>query len=145
MLHLKWGDLGRLFMSIFVVIHPTIMRSKAGTLDKDVRAELIQEVKKNRWIYLIDVKFDRLELLPQFEGHNKTSLNSLYSKMAGNAKRMFGLKSQREVTVDEVDVWFATRKIQAKSEKQIERQLWIVEVYKKEKEKLTLSQRTTSK
>merc|ERR1719391_1239585 len=49
------------------ILHPTIMRSKAGTLDKDVRAQLIQKVKENKWIYSADSEFDKLALMPEFE------------------------------------------------------------------------------
>ena len=113
----------------FCILHPTIMRYKAGTLNKDVRAELIQKAKENKWIYMTDIKFDELALLPEFEGHNKTSMNSLYKDMAGKAKKRFGLKSQREVTVGQVEGWFATREIHAKSKNHVERQGWIVEAY----------------
>merc|ERR1719222_315005 len=33
------------------IIHPTILRYKAGTLDKDVRDKMIQKMKENKWIY----------------------------------------------------------------------------------------------
>ena len=65
------------------------MRYKAGTLDKDVRAELIQKVKENKWIYSADVKFDELALLPEFEGHNSASLHELYMGSRVFLKRHF--------------------------------------------------------
>merc|ERR1712032_305928 len=117
-------------------IHPTIMRSKAGTLNKDVRARLIQKIKENKWIYSADVKFDKLALLPEFEGHNRASLYRLYDRMMGNAKERFGMNSKKEVTVDQVEEYFNTSNRYAKSETQIEKEQQIVEAYFKAKREL---------
>merc|ERR1719458_1536102 len=112
-----------------VKIHKTIMRSKAGTLDKDVREKLIQKVRENKWIYGADVKFDELALLPEFEGHNRASLYRLYHNMLGNAKERYGLNSRKEVTVDQVEEYFNTSNRIAKSESLIEQEQRIVEAY----------------
>ena len=112
-----------------VQIHKTIVQSKAGTLDKDVREKLIQKVKENKWIYSADVKFDELALLPEFEGHNRASLFRLYHNMLGNAKERFGLNSRKEVTVDQVEEWFNTSNRYTKSEALIEQEQRIVEAY----------------
>ena len=112
-----------------VQIHKTIVQSKAGTLDKDVREKLIQKVKENKWIYGADVKFDELALLPEFEGHNRASLFRLYHNMLGNAKERFGLNSRKEVAVDQVEEWFNTSNRIAKSESLIEQEQRIVEAY----------------
>ena len=118
------------------IIHPTIMRYKAGALDKDVRVKLIQKVKENKWMNITDVKFDKLALMPEFKGHNRTSLNTLYKDLAGKAKEKFKLKSQREVTVEQVEAYLATSQRHAKSEKLIERQKWIVNEYNTAKKEL---------
>merc|ERR1719222_1662304 len=118
------------------VIHPTIMRSKAGTLDKDVRPKLIQKVKENKWIYSADVKFDELTLLPEFEGHSGASLSKLYTSMVGNVKARFGLNSRKEVTVDQVEEYFNTSSRYAKSEAKIEQEQRIVEAYFEAKRQL---------
>jgi len=119
-----------------VQIHKTIVRSKAGTLDKDVREKLIQKVKENKWIYGADVKFDELALLPEFEGHNRASLYRLYESMLGNAKERFGLNSRKEVTVDQVEEWFNTSNRYTKSEALIEQEQRIVEAYFEAKRQL---------
>jgi len=118
------------------IIHPTIMRSKAGTLDKDVRPKLIQKVKENKWIYGADVKFDELALLPEFEGHNGASLYKLYNSMVGGAKERFGFNSHKEVTVDQVEEYFNTSSRIAKSQTLIEQEQRIVEVYYEAKREL---------
>ena len=106
------------------------MRYKAGTLDKDVRAELIQKMKEKKWIYGADVKFDELALRPEFEGHNGASLCRLYSScMLPNAKERFGLNSKKEVTVDQVEEWWNTSNRIAKSETQVQKEERIVEAY----------------
>merc|ERR1712032_757734 len=117
-------------------IHPTIMRSKAGTLDKDVRSKLIEKIKENKWIYSADVKFDKLALHPEFEGHNGASLYRLYNSIMGMAKERFGLNSNKEVTVDQVEEWWNTSKRIPKTETQIEKEQQIVEAYFKAKSKL---------
>jgi len=122
------------------VIHPTIMRSKAGTLDKDVREKLIQKVKENKWIYSADVKFAELALLPAFEGHNSLSLYKLYTGMVKGAKVKFGLKSHKEVTVDQVEKWWNTSERMPKTEAKIEQEQRIVEVYFKARRELKISQ-----
>ena len=116
------------------------MRSKAGTLDKDVREKLIQKVKENKWIYGADVKFDELALLPEFEGHNRASLYRLYDSMVGNAKVRFGFNSHKEVTVDQVEKWWNTSERMPKSEAKIEQEQRIVEVYLKARKELKISQ-----
>jgi len=123
-----------------VKIHKTIMRSKAGTLDKDVREKLIQKVKENKWIYSADVKFAELALLPAFEGHNSLSLYKLYTGMVKGAKVKFGLKSHKEVTVDQVEKWWNTSERMPKSEAKIEQEQRIVEVYFKARRELKMSQ-----
>jgi len=117
------------------LLHPTIMCYKAGTLDKDVRPKLIQKVKKNKWIYGADIKFDKLALLPEFEGHNRRSLHQLYNSMMGNVRRRLGLNSNKEVTVDQVEEYFNNSTRHAKSEAQIEKEQRIVEAYNTAKRK----------
>merc|ERR1719150_2240117 len=85
-------------------VHPTVRRHKLGNLEKDVRGELIEQVKKNGWKLGADIEFDKLARLPMFEGHNSCSLQKLYSNklLAGTMNRL-GAKSTREVTVDQVE------------------------------------------
>merc|ERR1719151_465236 len=39
-------------------VHPTVRRHKLGTLEKDVRGELIQQVKENKWNLRADIEMD---------------------------------------------------------------------------------------
>ena len=111
-------------------LHPTVMRYKAATLDKDVRGDLIQEVKKNKnWIYSADIEFDKLAALPKFEGHNSTSLYRLYQSMMGNVILWSGQKSKREVTVEQVEEHWKTSKRKSKTMRLIEREQQIVKAY----------------
>merc|ERR1719347_1370235 len=82
-------------------VHPTVRRHKLGTLEKDVRRELIQQVKTNKWNLSADIEFDKLARLPQFEGHNSKSLVNLYFSMLSAIT--LGKKTSREVTVYEVE------------------------------------------
>jgi len=86
--------MGRSNMGIYNLyagtVHPTLRRHKLGTLEKDVRGELIQEVKKNDWEVGADIEFDKLARLPQFEGHNRATLNNLYHGMLLNTMKKLG-------------------------------------------------------
>ena len=117
------------------LLHPTIMCYNAGTLDKDVRPKLIQKIKENKWIYGADVKFDKLALMPEFQGHNRRSLHQMYNSMMGNVRRKLGVNSHKEVTVDQVEEYFNTSTRHAKSEAQIEKEQRIVEAYNVAKRK----------
>merc|ERR1719239_256657 len=98
-------DMGRRSSGLYQVyvgtVHPTVRRHKLGTLEKDVRGELIQQVKKNGWNLNADIEFGKLARLPQFEGHNVTSLCRMYHSMLANAMNKHDRKSKREVTVEE--------------------------------------------
>ena len=73
---------------------PTVRRHKLGTLEKDVRGKLIQQVKENKWNLSADVEFDKLALLPLFEGHSSASLLRQYDGML--AKTMEKLGKEQE-------------------------------------------------
>jgi len=118
-------------------VHPTVMRYKAGTLEKDVRGDLIQEVKKNKnWIYSVDIEFDKLAAMPKFEGHNSISLLSLYAIMMGAVMTLSGQQSKREVTVEQVEEWWNTSKRKSKSKSLIEKEQVIINAYLEAKQEL---------
>jgi len=127
------ADVSRRFQG---TIYPTIMRYKAGVLDYDIRDKLIERVKENKWIYTADVKFLELALLPEFEGHNVSSLSKLYASMAEAAKVKFELNSKKEVTVDQVEKWWNLSERRLKSEVKIEKEQRIVEAYFKARREL---------
>ena len=110
-------------------VHPTLRRHKLGTLETDVRGELIQQVKKNDWEVGADIEFDKLARLPQFEGHNRATLNNLYHGMLLNTMKKLGKKSKREVTVEEVEEWWNGSTRHVKHTNLIEKELQIVEAY----------------
>merc|ERR1719222_1102622 len=113
-----------------VSVHPTVMRYKAGTLEKDVRGDLIKEVKKNKkWIYSVDIEFDKLADMQKFEGHNSTSLNRLYLAIMANVVYKTGQKSVREVTVEQAEEYWITSKRKSKSKSLIENEQEIVKAY----------------
>merc|ERR1712037_267553 len=117
-------------------VHPTVRRHKLGTLEKDVRGELIQQVKENNWNLNADVEFDKLARLPQFEGHNGGSLHRMYGSMLGNTMTKLGKKSRREVTVEEVEEWWKNSTRYAKFSNVIEKEQLILESYHRVKQEL---------
>merc|ERR1712037_179326 len=110
-------------------VHPTVRRHKLGTLEKDVRGELIQQVKENGWNLSADIEFDKVARLPQFEGHSSRSLQEKYDKMLLGTMNKLGKKSQREVTVEEVEEWWKNSTRRAKKSNHIEKEQQIVEAY----------------
>ena len=110
-------------------LHPTLRRHKLGTLEEDVRGELIQQVKENGWKLSSDIKFDKLAHLPQFEGHNRVTLHRMYDNMLKGAIHKLGKKSRREVTVEEVQEWWKNSRRLAKRVNFIEKEKHIVKTY----------------
>ena len=117
-------------------VYPTVRRHKLGTLEKDVRGELIQQVKKNGWDLSADIEYDKLARLPQFEGHSTGSLHDKYTGMLGNAMNKLGKKSRREVTVEEVEEWWNNSTRHAKPANVIAKEQQIVEAYYRAKQEL---------
>ena len=126
-----------LYLFYAITVHPTVMRYKAGTLDKDVRGDLVQELKKKKnWIYSADIEYDKLAAMQKFEGHNSSSLWKLYDSMLGNVVEKLGQKTKRDVTLDQVEDWWKTSKRYNKTTRLIEKEQEIVEVYLKAKQEL---------
>merc|ERR1719507_1303844 len=119
-------------------VHPTVRRHKLGTLEKDVRGELIQQVKENGWNLSADIEFDKLVRLPQFEGHNGDSLHRMYNSMLLGTIYKLGKKSTREVTVEEVEEWWKNSTRYAKQSNLIEKEQQIVEAYYRIKQDLRI-------
>jgi len=121
-------------------VHPTVRRHKLGTLEKDVKGELIQQVKENDWNLSADVEFDKLARLPQFDGHNGKSLPRMYDGMLLATMNKLGKKSRREVTVEEVEEWWKNSTRYAKKVNLIEKEQQIVEAYYRIKQGLGIGQ-----
>merc|ERR1711974_262354 len=109
------------------LVHPTVRRHKQGILEKDVRDELIQQVKENDWKLSADIEFDKLARLPQFEGHSSKSIQEKYNSMLWATMKKLGKKSRREVTVEEVEEWWNNSTRRVKHTDVIEKEEQIVE------------------
>ena len=70
----------RVYKVFINMIQPTLRRHLAGTLEQDVRAQLVQQVGREGWTYSAEVDFGLLEGLPQFKGHTRSSLQHLYTE-----------------------------------------------------------------
>ena len=122
-------------------VHPTLRRHKLGTLEKDVRSELIQDVKENDWEVGADIEFDKLARLPQFEGHNSNSLLKKYDSMLLATMKKLGAKNKRKVPVEEVEKWWNNSTRRAKKTYLIEKELQIVEAYYRVRQELGLAKK----
>jgi len=123
------------------LVHPTVRRHKQGILEKDVRDELIQQVKENDWKLSADIEFDKLARLPQFEGHNSISLKDRYHGLIMNALRNLGKSSRREVTVEQVEEWWIGSTRRSKKADLLEKERLILEAYYAVKQELGLGGR----
>ena len=78
-----------------------------GTLQDDVRGELIEEVARRGWQYSSDVEFPTLASMSIFKGHTPDSLSHLYGDMVvqvvGKQKRKGVKLATREVTVTQMN------------------------------------------
>jgi len=117
-------------------VHPTVRRHKLGNLEKDVREELIKQVKENGWKLSADIEFYKLVRLPAFRGHNCTSLYSTYSIMCMAVRNKVGAMSTREVTVEQVEEWWKNSTRRAKGVDVIEKEEQIVEAYNRIKQEI---------
>merc|ERR1719362_434863 len=122
-------------------VHPTVRRHKLGTLEKEVRGELIQQVKENGWKLSADIEFDKLARLPQFDGHSSISLQFKFHSMLFATMSKLGKKSKREVTVKEVEEWWNNSTRLAKFSNLIEKEQQIVEAYYAIKQELGLGRK----
>ena len=105
-------------------------RHLAGTLEQDVRAQLVQQVGREGWTYSAEVDFGLLEGLPQFKGHTRSSLQLLYHNLVSvTAVNQPALKSKREVTVEDVEEYWRNSTRKDKSKRQVEREQGMVEAY----------------
>ena len=89
----------------------TVTSNLKGTLEHDVRGDLIEEVSRRGWKYNADIEFPTLATLPAFKGHTPHSLCQLYGNLliqvVGKQKRMKGVgQAIREVTVIQVNEWW---------------------------------------
>merc|ERR1712008_512934 len=102
----------------------------AGTLGKDVRGEMLQQVVQEGWSYGANIEFDTLASRPQFRGHTSSSLFNLYDgMMLGTMYKLPGVKSRKEVTVEQVEEWWGSSVRREKSQRQVEKEEGIVEAY----------------
>ena len=106
-------------------ILPTLRRHLAGTLQDDVREELIKEVTRRGWQSYSDIEFPTLATMPAFKGHTPTSLSRMYMHLMDvvvtKQKKKGVTVVRREVTVAQVqEGWNAT----TKSGKQLKKIEW---------------------
>ena len=97
-------------------IQPTIKRYLAGTLEDDVRGQLIRKARERGWNTRAQFDFHQLAEMSEFRGHTSCSLELLYASMLGNlVEKRKELKSKREVSLDMVEEWWATTTRRRKS------------------------------
>jgi hypothetical protein len=110
-------------------VHPTLRRYKAGTLEHDVRADLIQAVKERGWQHTVEIDFALLAGQPEFSGHTSGSLYRLYSLMQAHFTKRHTTVDCKVVTVGQVEEWWKSSSRRTKSRSKREKELDIVTAY----------------
>ena len=113
-------------------IQPTIRRHLAGTLEEDVRGQLIRKARERGWNTRAQFDFHQLAEMSEFRGHTSCSLELLYASMLGNlVEKRKELRSKREVSLDMVEEWWATTTRRKKSSNIKAKEQAMVSAYKK--------------
>ena len=110
---------------------PTVLRHQAGTLDTDLKAELVEQMKAEGWELVSQVNFKQLAGREEFRGHTGNSLHRMYSCMLACIARRSPGRSKREVTVGEVEEWLGSTPRLAKSRVKEDTERAIVAAYQR--------------
>ena len=129
-------EINRNWISVWKVfqnnIQPTIRRHLAGTLEDDVRGQLIRIGRERDWKTRAQFDFHQLAEMSEFRGHTSCSLELLFDSMLGNlVEKRKELKSKREVSLDMVEQWWATTTRRKKSSNIKAKEQAIVSAYNK--------------
>jgi len=129
------SDMGRSRDAVYnfymTQVHSTLRRYLAGTLNQDVRGDLIEQIKLDGRQYSMEVDFTDLASLPHFEGHTGYSLRDLYHSMQNMTRKRKRRNVRRsEVTVEEVEEWWRCSQRKSKSGSRLRREKAIVDAYK---------------
>ena len=85
----------------------------SGTLQDDVRGDLLEEVMKKGWQFSSDVEFPTLAAMPVFKGHTPNSLSHVYGDMVAQVVGKQNIKGvkllPKEVTATQVEEWWNSK------------------------------------
>ena len=116
-------------------IHPLLRRFEAGTLEKDVREDILSYAKSRGWKSGIEIDFEEMASQEQFKGHTRPSLHRLFDGMLNNTNvKLVGKKSKKGITVSQVEEWWNRSERRGKTPKRKNREDVIVQTYLRVKE-----------
>jgi len=135
----NWISVWKVFQNS---IQPTIRRHLAGTLEDDVRGQLIRIAREMDWNTRDQFDFHQLAKMAEFRGHTSSSLELLFDSMLGNlVEKRKELKSKREVSLDMVEEWWTATPRRKKSSNIRAKEQAIVSAYKKVVESMNREQK----
>ena len=118
-------------------IHPVLRRYEAGTLEDDVREDLLSFAQSKGWKSSIEIDFEEMAGQEQFQGHTRASLHRLFDGMLNNTKyKLEGVASKRSITVGQVQQWWSSSERLGKTSKRKTREEAIVQAYLRVKEEI---------
>lgn len=116
-------------------IHPLLRRFEAGTLENDVREDIISYAKSRDWKSGIEIDFEEMASQEQFKGHTRSSLHRLFDGMLNNTNVKLGSnKSKKGIMLSQVEEWWNNSERRGKTPKRLNREEAIVQVYLRVKE-----------
>lgn len=116
-------------------IHPVLRRFEAGTLEKDVREDILLYAKSRDWKSSIEIDFEEMAAQEQFKGHTRPSLHRLFDGMLNNTNvKLGGRKSKKGITLSQVEEWWNTSERKGKTSRRKNREETIVQAYLRVKE-----------
>ena len=119
------------------IIHPVLRRYEAGTLEKDVREEMLLYARSRDWRSGIEIDFEEMAGQEQFEGHTRASLHRLFDGMLNNTNhKLVGKRSKRGITTSQVEEWWNKSERHGKTQRRRSREEAIVQAYLCVKEKI---------
>ena len=111
-------------------IHPLLRRFEAGTLETDVREDILIYAKSRDWKSGIEIDFEEMASQDQFKGHTRPSLHRLFDGMLNNTNvKLGGKKSKKGITLSQVEEWWNTSERRGKTPKRKSREKAIVQAY----------------
>ena len=133
------GTLNRSKTGVYEVfsdyIHPLLRRFEAGTLEKDVREDILFYAKSRGWKSGIEIDFEEMASQEQFKGHTRPSLHRLFDGMLNNTNvKLGGSKSKKGIMLSQVEEWWNTSERRGKTPKRKSREEAVVQAYLRVKE-----------
>jgi len=101
-------------------LEPILRRHHAGTLDVDIREQLITYLVENNLNYPQDIDWDKLAKMPEYAGHTSRSLERTRNTLMTMALKKFNVNYTNITAADLKQYWDNSRRYKLRNKKQQE-------------------------